>query len=128
MRYKIHRINTFSHPVFGACVDVKCINSTFRDNQFIHFIVPNDEFYLSLVNFAFNHKAEWVPDINDYTIDFVSDLFDFPKLERENVAKGFVHKGFYIEPRAPFKFKIRGASRVVDEYYSIIKWERDVLN
>lgn len=128
MTYKIHRINTFSHPIFGDCVDVKCIDSILQDNQFIHFIVPNDEFYLQPINFAFNLKAEWTPDINDYTIDFVSDLFDFPKLERRTVAKGFVHKGFYIEPNAPFKFKIRGASRVVDEYYSIIKWERDVFN
>ena len=68
MRYKIHRINTFSHPIFGTCVDVKCINSILKDNQFIHFIVPNDEFYLQPINFAFNLKAEWTPDINDYTI------------------------------------------------------------
>lgn len=128
MRYIIRRINTFSHPIFGACADVVCINSALRDNQFIHFIVPNDEFYLTPINFAFNIKAEWTPEINDYTIDFISDLFDFPKLEREIIPKGFVHKGFYIEPNAPFKFWIRGASRVVDEYYSIIKLERDVFN
>lgn len=128
MRYIIRRINTFSHPIFRACADVICINSALRDNQFIHFIVPNDELYLQPINFAFNLKAEWTPNIDDYTIDFVSDLFDFPKLERGAIAKGFLHKGFYIEPNAPFKFKIRGASKVVDEYYSIIKWERDVFN
>ena len=128
MRYRIHRIVPFSHPIFGACVDVKCVNYSLRDKQFIHFIVPNDEFYLSPINFAFNLKAEWTPNIDDYTIDFVSDLFDFPQIERGDVAKGFLHKGFYIEPNAPFKFRIRGASRVVDEYYSFIKWERDVFN
>lgn len=94
----------------------------------IHFILPNDEFYLSPVRFADSLKAKWKPDWEHFTFDFISELFDFPKLQSDSTAKGFIHKGFYLEPSAPSQFEIRGASKVVDEYYSQITWERDVFN
>lgn len=125
MIYKVRKLYQFTHKIFGQCVDVVC--SSVNDN-IIHFIVPNDEFYLSPIRFAFNLKADWEPNLDDYTFDFSTELFDFPKLNRHEITKGFLHKGFFLEPSAPFEFEIRGASKVIDEYYSHIRWELDVFN
>ena len=125
MNYKIRRLSPFAHKIFGQCMDVVCCSER---ESVIHFILPNDEYYLSPIRFAYNLKAFWKPNLNDYTFDFITELFDFPKLSQYDTPKGFLHKGFYLEPTAPFKFMIRGASKVIDEYYSHIHWELDVFN
>lgn len=127
MILKIRRITSFNHKVFGSCVDVLC-NSMSNQQDIIHFIYPNDEYYLNTPRFAFNVKADWEPNLDDFTTDFISDLFEFPQLNANNIAKGFIHKGFFYDTSAPFEFYVRGASRVVDEYYSHIVFERDVFN
>jgi len=128
MTFKIHRISAFKDKVYGSCVDIICQPTTNSKQDKIHFIFPNDEYYLSSPRFAFNLKADWKPNLEDFTMDYFCDLFDFPKLDANNIAKGFIHKGFYFDTNAPFEFYVRGASRVVDEYYSQIVFERDVFN
>ncbi len=128
MTLKIRRIREFKDKVFGSCVDIVCQSAENNTPDIIHFIFPDDEYYLSAPRFAFSLNAVWEPNLNDFTFDFITELFEFPKLETRNIAKGFIHKGFYIDTRAPFEFYVRSASRVVDEYYSHIVFERDVFN
>lgn len=77
MTFKIHRISAFKDKVYGSCVDIIRQPTTNSKQDKIHFIFPNDEYYLSSPRFAFNLKADWKPNLEDFTIDYFCDLFDF---------------------------------------------------
>jgi hypothetical protein len=49
-------------------------------------------------------------------------------LDRDLNANGFIHKGFFIDTNAPFKFEILTALKFVDEIYSHVTIKRDVFN
>ncbi|MCM1142857.1 MAG: hypothetical protein NC453_30185 [Muribaculum sp.] len=138
MKFQIRRIDSFHDKIYGPCIDVKTsiiineeenerLNMEYWGN-IVHFIYPDDDHILFPIRAIFNSKQVWEPVWSEYTYDFITDLFDFPSLNKSTTSYGFVHKGFYYDIDAPLQFEVRRISKYIDEVYSHIRYERDVFN